>query len=117
MKKKIVVIDADDKQCIEVCTMLEDLNCLATPICRLRDLHRHLESDACRLILVDLETLTTDQKLFRGLKKIKPSVSIMGLSRRPFHPELKDFISHHIYACLSKPVDQEELSFWIKSLT
>lgn len=117
MEKKIVVIDADDKQCLEVCAMLEELNCRATPICRFKDLQIFLESGDCRLIFVDLETLTGDKSLFRRLEKIKPSVYIMGLSSRPFHPGLKEFMSRRMYACLSKPVDQEELSFWIKSLT
>ncbi len=117
MEKKIVVIDADHKQRREVCTMLEELNWPATPIHRLGDLQRLLENDACRLIFVDLETLTADRKLFHKLKRTKPSVHIMGLSSRFFHPELKEFMSRRIYACLNKPVDQEELSFWMKSLT
>jgi len=35
---------------------------------------------------------------------------------RAFHPELEEAMSNYIFACLSKPADEDELVFWIKSL-
>jgi hypothetical protein len=40
----------------------------------------------------------------------------MMKSAKRFHPELQDAIQHHIYACLNKPVDPDELLFWVKSV-
>jgi hypothetical protein len=30
---------------------------------------------------------------------------------------LEEVIGSHLYACLMKPVDTEELSFWLKSIS
>lgn len=49
------------------------------------------------------------------LKKIMFAVNI-GISSRAFHPELEEVVSNHIYECISKPIDEDELVFWIKSL-
>jgi len=34
----------------------------------------------------------------------------------PFHPELEEAMSKHIHASLVKPVDDEELLYWLKSI-
>ena len=38
------------------------------------------------------------------------------LSFDKFHPELKDAICYHIYACLNKPIDPDELLYWLKCI-
>jgi len=117
MEEEILVLDADDTQCNELCTILKDLDCRATPTSTLQDFKTYMDSGEYRVVILDLDSLSFDKNFFIKLKKIKPTIQIMGLSSRPFHPELEDVMSRHIYACLSKPVDEEELAFWIKSLT
>lgn len=113
----IGVLDADDRGCRELCTMLEDLRIRAIPINSFRNLEEYIKSSACQVVILDLDSQPAENDLFRRLKKMRPSLCIMGLSNRPFHPELEEAMSSHIYACLSKPVDKEELSFWIRSLS
>ena len=38
------------------------------------------------------------------------------LSKHPFHPELQDAICYHIYACLNRPVDPDELFYFLRSI-
>jgi hypothetical protein len=68
------------------------------------------------IFILDLDTLPVNNRLFRTLRRTNPAVCIIGLSSRPFHPELEEAMSQHIYACLSKPLDEEELFYWVKSL-
>jgi hypothetical protein len=42
-----------------------------------------------RAVILDLDTLPVDNRLFRTLRKTNPGVCIIALSNRPFHPELK----------------------------
>lgn len=116
MDLEIVVLDSNKKQCQGLCTMLDEQNIRATALHSLKGLPKIIEDSHCRVLIMDLDTVRVDKNLFRKLKKLKPSLCIMGLSSRPFHPELEEAMSSHIYACLSKPVDEEELLFWIKSL-
>ena len=66
--------------------------------------------------MIDLDDLPVAKNFFRELKEIDPSLNIMGLSSRSFHPELEDAISKYIYACLRKPVDTDELLYLLKSI-
>ncbi len=116
MKKGIVVLDANKKQCQGICSFLDELDYRATPMYSVKNLSEFIQEDHCGLLILDLDTIEVDKTLFRKLKRKKPSLSIVGLSSRSFHPELEEAMSTHIYACLSKPLDEEELIFWVKSL-
>ncbi len=116
MEQGIVVLDADKKQSRELCAMLEERNYRVIPLYSLPDLEKSIKATGSQVVIIDLDTLPVDKRLFRKLKRIEPDLNIMVLSSRPFHPELEEAMSRHIYACLSKPVDEEELNYWIKSL-
>lgn len=116
MDMEIVVLDANIKQCRGLCSMLGEQSYRATPMHSVKELKEIIRQGSCRVLILDLDTIPVDKYLFRKLKKITPSLCIMGLSSRRFHPELEEVMSNHIYACLSKPVDEEELIFWLKSL-
>ncbi|MDH3572700.1 MAG: response regulator [Desulfobacteraceae bacterium] len=116
MEKGIVVLDANKKQCQGICSFLDELDYQATPMYSVNNLSEFIREGHCGLLILDLDTIEVDKNLFRKLKRTKPSLSIVGLSSRSFHPELQEAMSSHIYACLSKPLDEEELIFWVKSL-
>jgi len=96
--------------------MLDEQNYRIVPKHSLNNLSDFIHEISCQLLILDLDSISVDKNLFRKLKRKHPSLYIVGLSSRPFHPELEEAMSRHIYACLSKPVDEEELVFWIKSL-
>ncbi|MEW5722155.1 MAG: hypothetical protein AB1896_03550, partial [Thermodesulfobacteriota bacterium] len=53
---------------------------------------------------------------FKSLKKNYPNIRLLGVSSRAFHPELGEAFSGHLYACLKRPLDTEELEYWLRSL-
>ena len=116
MRESILVVDANEKQRHNLCTMLEREHFSTTALHSLLSLEREMREPGRRAIILDLDTLPVDNHLFRVLKKTNPGVCIIGLSSRPFHPELEEAMSKHIHACLAKPVDDEELIYWLKSI-
>jgi len=68
------------------------------------------------MLILDLDTLPLDNRVFRDLKRKNPTLSIITLSTRSFHPELKEAMTDHICACLNKPVDPDELHYWAKAI-
>jgi DNA-binding NtrC family response regulator len=115
MQDPILVVSANEQHCLELCAVLEGED---YPIQRLDSLERltgGIRGCDCRLAILDLDSLPVDNRLIRKLKRKKPSLRIIGFSRRTFHPELQEAMSSHIYACLGIPVDEEELIFWVKS--
>ena len=116
MEGPIIVVDADEAESEKLCAVLERDNYPAVALATLGDLEEKIQETACGVIIMDLDTLPVDNQFIRHLKCQKAEVHIIGLSSRPFHPELQEAVSTHIYACLGKPVDTDELIYWLKSI-
>jgi len=67
-------------------------------------------------LILDLDSVTVDNRFLRHLKADNPGLFILTISGQKLHPELRESISSYIHACLSKPLDADELEFWLRSI-
>ena len=111
----IVVVDADEERCEALCTLLEHNNYSTVAAHSLVSLEKTVRQPSCRTVILDLDSLPISNRDVRDLTKQNPGLIILVLSERTFHPELKEAMSHYIHACLTKPVDPEELFYWLKA--
>ena len=116
MDEPIVVVDANREQCQELCTILEERNYRAASVYTVQNLEKYLLEDACLMVILDLNTLPIDNHVIRQLTITNPGVYFFGLSEKRLNPEFEESICYHIYACLNKPVDMDELLYWIESV-
>lgn len=114
--KKIIVFNNDQSQCAELCQLLADRGYQSVPAYSLSDLNNSLQKKDCLVVIVDLDTVSLDNRTIRDLNQKNPGVYFLCLSSKRFHPELKDAISYHLYACINKPFDPEEIFFWLRSI-
>ena len=115
-RKKIVVLDADAKSSSELSNILKSKNFPSTVKADLSSLEEAFESDDYVAVILDIDSVPVDNRKIRDLVLKFPGVRFLCTSKDRFHPELKDAICYHIYACLNKPVDPDELLYWIKSI-
>ena len=116
MQKRILVVDAVKKQCRQLCTLLEKRGYPATPIHSILNLEKRLAEGEYLAVILDIDTVPVDNHTIRELTIKYPAVNFFALSAFRFHPELKDAICYHIYACINKPVEPEELFYWLKCI-
>ena len=116
MKKSILVIDADKEQCRELCQLLEAGQFKGVSQYSTHNLEQRIKDTRCQAIFWDIDTVPVDNRTVRELTLKFPGVYFFCLSKHRFHPELKDAICYHIYACLNRPIDQDELFFWLRSI-
>ena len=116
MKKSILVIDAYKKQCLELCELLEKRQFAAAPLFSTHNLEKNIEDSGCQAIFWDIDTVAIDNRTVRELTLKFPGVYFFCISKHPFHPELQDAICYHIYACLNRPIDPNELFYWLRSI-
>lgn len=116
MKKKIVVLDSNQKSSGELSDIINSKNYPFTQASALSALEDILKSDQYVVVVLDIDSVPIDNRTIRELAIKFPGVRFLCTSKDRFHPELKDAICYHIYACLNKPVDPDELIFWIKSI-
>jgi hypothetical protein len=82
----------------------------------LEELQTYLQTGPCKAVIIDMDELPVDRQLFRSLKRLQPKLNILVLSSRTFHPEFEEAMTRHIYACLNKPVDPEEMIFLLRGI-
>ncbi len=116
MKKSILVIDADKDQCRKLCELLEKGQFNAMPLFSTDTLEKSIKETGCQAIFWDIDTVPADNRTIRDLTLKFPGVYFFCLSSHRFHPELKDAICYHIYACINRPVDPDELFYWLRSI-
>ena len=116
MQEPIVVVDSDVERCLGLCTLLGQEHYRTTPLHSLQDLEENILKGGFRVVILDIDGFFVDNLFFRSLKRINPSFVLIALSSRPFHPELKESLCDHIYACIRKPYDPMELYYWLKTI-
>jgi DNA-binding NtrC family response regulator len=116
VQEPIVVVDSDVERCLGLCALLEQENYTTTALHSLHDLEENILQGGFRVVILDLDGLAADNRFFRNLKIKNPGVIFIALSNRPFHPELKESLCVHIYACIRKSSDPTELYYWLKTI-
>jgi DNA-binding NtrC family response regulator len=116
MKKKIQVLNANADECLSLCALLNKHHFLTIPADSIPELEINLKDGSCIAVILDLDTIPVSNRNLKELSIKHPSVFFLCISAKRFHPELQDAIRHHIYACLNKPVDPDELLYWLRSM-
>jgi DNA-binding NtrC family response regulator len=118
MKKPGVLVVAGDRgPGHEVCCLLKELDYPTILILSLKDLEQELQKDPEVAVILDLDTVPVNNQFLRGLRKMHPQLHLLGISELSYHPGLEEIIGSHLLACLVKPLDVEELCFWLKSIS
>ena len=116
MEKMILLLDADEKECEELCALLKDHQFRTIPIHSLTEMITIIEDTECLMVIMDLDSIPIDNRTIRKLTLKYPSIYFLCISSDRFHPHLKEALCYHIYACINKPVDPDELIYWVRSI-
>jgi DNA-binding NtrC family response regulator len=117
MKKTIILVSSEEEQLADLTDTLEthDYHAIVT---RSTDaLETLLREHSSRVILLDLDAVPVDNRFFRQIKERNPTLHVIVISGFPFHPELKEAILSHIDVCLSKPINPDDLFYWLRSIS
>jgi DNA-binding NtrC family response regulator len=116
MGATIVVLDADECRRHNLCQLLSDHRCPSESLKTLEALQQRIAENDILAVIIDIDSVPVDNRTIRNLTVQNPAIYFFCVSERRFHPELEDAICYHIYACINKPIDPDELFFWIDSI-
>lgn len=116
MEKAILVVSADKKECGVLCDLLKGQCFPAVSIHSLPDMIEIIKKKECMVVIMDIDSILIDNRTIRELTIKYPGVYFLCLSSDRFHPHLKEALCYHIYACINKPVDPDELLYWVRSI-
>jgi DNA-binding NtrC family response regulator len=115
--KKVFILDSDTDQSKAFCDLLEAENYFADIVSSLVHLHDYLAKELCLAVFIDVDTVSVTNRDIRELSVEYPSVYFFCLSKEKVHPELKDAIGQYVYACINRPIDLDELHYWLRTIS
>ena len=116
MEKQVVVLDANEERCLELCANLGEWQYQTTPIHSLESLKSYMQNASCDVVILDIDTVPVDNRIIRKLRTSNPEISLLCVSKDRFHPELHEAFSSDVFACVNRPIDNDELFYWLKSI-
>jgi DNA-binding response OmpR family regulator len=116
LQQAVIVAGKDTKECKQLCEMLQKEGYAATVVHTLDHIECSARQKSPWVVILDLDTLPIDNRCIRQLFNGNPGICIIAISSRSFHPELKEAITTYFSACLRKPLDVDELLYWLKSI-
>ncbi len=116
MRGMVLVLDADAEQARNLCDLLEERNYRTAAIRSLPSLRDSLQARPCLAVFMDIDTVEMDNAAIRKLTIQHPGVHFFCMSKQRYNPQLKESICYHIHASLNRPIDPDELFFWLESI-
>ena len=110
----ICILSTDERQTEQLRSLLCERHFEARVFLSLDSLMKGLGNSGCLAAIMDVDSVQVTNRMIRQIKRRFSKVSIFCTSEHRHHPDLKDAFSQHIYACLKKPLDPDELDFWLK---
>ena len=114
MHGMILVVDANLDERQELCRLFEQSRYQTASMQSLAELLKHLQESSCHAVILDLDSLPVDNRFIRDLCKENPYLCVIGISGRPFHPELEEAIRTAGLARLFKQDILDELDKELK---
>jgi len=67
-------------------------------------------------VILDMDDASVTNRALREIAAGFPGLPVLGISSQRFHPDLAESIRYCIYACLNRPLDPDELRYWLRSI-
>lgn len=115
-QKKILFMNADPEESTGISFLLKEADFSTQSVVSPSELKKKMKEASFMAVIIDLDSVAVDNRTIRDLALQFPNIPFLFVSRERFHPELKDSIRDYVYACLTKPIDPEELNYWLKSM-
>jgi DNA-binding NtrC family response regulator len=115
-QKTILLMDADPEEIAGISHLIKEADFDALAVTSASELKKKLKDASFIAVIMDLDSVAVDNRSIRDLALQFPTIPFLCISKERFHPELKDSIRDHIYACLIKPIDPDELNYWLKCI-
>ena len=116
MNKKVILVSKLNNDLEKITRLLSKHNYDHYRIDSIDQIKEALTRISSNCIIFDFDSVDVDNQTIRELTIEHPSVYFLCMSKERFHPELKDAICYHIYACLTKPIDYDELLYWLRCI-
>jgi len=112
----ILVFEPDKAQCRNLYDILNKRHYRAATAYLFAHFENSLAGDDWPVVILNIHAESVDNRTIRKLTIKYPRTYFLGLTEYRFNPNLRDAICYHLFACLFKPVDPDELFYWLRCI-
>lgn len=112
----IILIGKNAKEFHELIKLIEKKGYKAITLKTILALKKYLSEKECMAVLIDIDTVPVENRDLKELTLEYPNYPFLCMSKDKYHPDLKEAICYHIYACINKPVNPDELFYLLRSI-
>lgn len=116
-KHLIVFVTENAKDVASIDAALKEYDLFSATHCGLADhIDKVFDAASVLSIILDLDSIRFENRSIKKIAKRYPETPLLSISQQRFHPHLKEAISEHLFACLVKPIDPDELHYFLKCI-
>lgn len=115
MSFRLLIISADSELAPVLSALAEKQGVLSQRFASWSQFPVHISGTG--LLLIDLDSVPTDNAQINNVKSENPEIQIVATSTERLHPHLSQSFQKNVLAMLNKPLDLEELQFWMRNAT
>lgn len=112
----IVIVGNNEDGYQSLIHLLQDNEYKGSTIKTIQALEMYLSENECLAVLIDIDTISVENREMRELTIKYPHSPFLCMSNTKYHPELKETICYHIFACINKSIDPDELFYLLRSI-
>ena len=112
----IIIVGKNKSEGNRVIKLIDEKKYKGITVNSISTLEKLLLKKAYMAVLIDIDTIPVKNRELRDLTLKFPESSFLCMSKDKYHPKLKEAICYHIYACINKPVNSDELFFLLRSI-
>ncbi len=115
-EQHILIVNSDREESALLAEMIRSAGCRIHLRHSMVDMMATLAGSPFMAVVLDIDSLDIDNRTIRSLTLAYPDVCFLCTSNERFHPELKEALCYHIFACINKPIDPDEMVYWIRCI-
>jgi len=115
-EKLIIIVGKNKSECCGVIKLVEEENYTGIAANSIPALEKLITEKEYMAVLIDIDTVLIGNRELRTLTLKYPESPFLCMSNDKYHPELEEAICYHIYACINKPINSDELFFLLRSI-
>ena len=77
----------------------------------LAGIESYVHDNTFEAVIIDINTVRVDDRIIKGIKTKNFNSFLFFLSKDRFHPHLRESLSSHVFACISRSIDLEEFFY------
>ncbi|MBC8439414.1 MAG: hypothetical protein H8D87_06995 [Deltaproteobacteria bacterium] len=112
----IVIVGKDDYGYQSLTQLLQEEAYNGIIVKSIPALEVYLSENECMAVLIDIDTVPVENRTVRELTIKYPQSPLLCMSDTKYHPDLKETICYHVYACINKSIDPDELFYLLRSI-